>query len=276
MEQKICETIKELRKRRNISQEILAGALDISVQAVSKWETGASLPDILQLPRIAQFFGISIDQLFYGLPEEEPVEIAGIEGLKDDDVLRIVQFRGKKYLSHDTWEKDKAIFLDITKIDKDFNMEVWGSTTINGDVKGNVEAEGTVCCGNIGGYIETNGNVNCGNVGGHIESNGCVNSGNIGGHLEANGGVNCGNIGGHLDAAGNVCCAEIHGDLSAGGNVECGNVSGSVENGGTIKCSKIETTGDINCNDLYCKQTISCKSINAEGGIHVEREIKID
>lgn len=56
--------IKELRKRRNISQEVLAEALCVSFQAVSKWETGAALPDVTLIPAIASFFGVTTDELF--------------------------------------------------------------------------------------------------------------------------------------------------------------------------------------------------------------------
>ena len=62
--------IKSLRKSRNITQEQLAGYLDVSPQAVSRWETGASCPDIALLPQIAEFFGITTDELL-GVNEAE-------------------------------------------------------------------------------------------------------------------------------------------------------------------------------------------------------------
>lgn len=63
---KISENITELRKKKGITQEQLATALSISPQAVSKWETNTSQPDIQTLPLIADYFGVSIDYLFYG------------------------------------------------------------------------------------------------------------------------------------------------------------------------------------------------------------------
>lgn len=56
--------IKQLRKQRSISQEVLAGHLGVSFQAVSKWETGAGMPDVTLIPAIASFFGVSTDELF--------------------------------------------------------------------------------------------------------------------------------------------------------------------------------------------------------------------
>ena len=55
--------IKELRKEKKVTQEALADYLHVSSQAVSKWETGASSPDIDMLPKLAIFFGTSLDLL---------------------------------------------------------------------------------------------------------------------------------------------------------------------------------------------------------------------
>ena len=61
---KLGEKIKALRKQKNISQEVFAGYLGVSFQAVSKWENGNTMPDVTMLPAIASFFGVSIDELF--------------------------------------------------------------------------------------------------------------------------------------------------------------------------------------------------------------------
>ncbi|WP_053984778.1 helix-turn-helix domain-containing protein [Niameybacter massiliensis] len=61
---KLGEKIKYLRKKKNISQEILANYLGISFQAVSKWENGATMPDVCLIPALASFFGVSTDELF--------------------------------------------------------------------------------------------------------------------------------------------------------------------------------------------------------------------
>lgn len=64
MELVIGSKIRELRRRKDISQEVLAQYLGVSFQAVSKWESGITMPDIGLIPAIASFFGISIDELF--------------------------------------------------------------------------------------------------------------------------------------------------------------------------------------------------------------------
>ena len=59
----ISAKIRNLRKEKRITQEALAEYLHISSQAVSKWETGASTPDIEMLPKLAIYFGTSLDSL---------------------------------------------------------------------------------------------------------------------------------------------------------------------------------------------------------------------
>lgn len=59
----LADKLKSLRKEKNISQEKLAQYLNVSVQAVSKWENSNTYPDISLLPEIARFFGITIDEL---------------------------------------------------------------------------------------------------------------------------------------------------------------------------------------------------------------------
>ena len=61
---KLGEKIKHLRKEKNISQEVLANYLGVSFQAVSKWETGSTMPDVAVIPAIASFFRVSTDELF--------------------------------------------------------------------------------------------------------------------------------------------------------------------------------------------------------------------
>lgn len=58
------EKIKELRKRDGRKQEDLANALGVTNQAVSRWEKDGSYPDIEMIPAIANYFGITIDELF--------------------------------------------------------------------------------------------------------------------------------------------------------------------------------------------------------------------
>lgn len=59
----IGETIKSMRKGKNITQETLANFLGVTNQSISKWERGETYPDITMLPAIASFFGTSVDAI---------------------------------------------------------------------------------------------------------------------------------------------------------------------------------------------------------------------
>lgn len=60
---KIGEKLRILRKTKKLTQEQLADYLNVSAQAVSKWETGLTSPDIDMLPRLAVFYGVTVDEL---------------------------------------------------------------------------------------------------------------------------------------------------------------------------------------------------------------------
>lgn len=64
MQLHLGDKIRELRRRDGRTQEALADALGITSQAVSRWESGGSYPDMEILPAIANYFGVTIDELF--------------------------------------------------------------------------------------------------------------------------------------------------------------------------------------------------------------------
>lgn len=73
MELQLGATLQSRRRELGLTQEQLAGAVGVSPPAVSKWETGRSLPDISLLPRLARALRITVDALLSfqgGLPKE--------------------------------------------------------------------------------------------------------------------------------------------------------------------------------------------------------------
>ena len=66
----IADRIQTLRKSKGISQEELADKVGVSRQAVSKWESGQSAPDIEKIILLSEFFGVTTDFLLKGI---EPV-----------------------------------------------------------------------------------------------------------------------------------------------------------------------------------------------------------
>ena len=76
---KIGAIIKKLRAENNITQDILATALGVTPQAISRWESEGGYPDIELLPVLADFFSVSTDELLgYKLSEREQ-ELANIK-----------------------------------------------------------------------------------------------------------------------------------------------------------------------------------------------------
>lgn len=60
---KFNENLKYLRKKEGFTQEGLAERLNVSRQAVTKWESGQALPDLVNLKEIADLFGVTLDEL---------------------------------------------------------------------------------------------------------------------------------------------------------------------------------------------------------------------
>lgn len=60
----VGQNIRKLRDERNITQQQLADSLGVTFQAVSKWECSTTVPDIAMVPEIADYFSVTIDELF--------------------------------------------------------------------------------------------------------------------------------------------------------------------------------------------------------------------
>lgn len=66
---KISRQLQDQRKQHNMSQEDLANKLNISRQAISKWENGTSLPSFVNVIAISEVFDLSLDELIKDDPE---------------------------------------------------------------------------------------------------------------------------------------------------------------------------------------------------------------
>ncbi len=67
----LSEKLYALRKQRGLSQEQLAEGLKVSRQAISKWESGQSLPESDKLLALSEYFGVSLDYLMKDGQKEE-------------------------------------------------------------------------------------------------------------------------------------------------------------------------------------------------------------
>ncbi|MBQ3099885.1 MAG: helix-turn-helix transcriptional regulator [Clostridia bacterium] len=92
------DKIKKLRKEKDMTQEQLAEYMGVSPQAVSRWETGATCPDIFALPSLAELFGISVDEMLGVDEKEKQKEIRNIisvaegklnKGIIDEPIIEL-------------------------------------------------------------------------------------------------------------------------------------------------------------------------------------------
>ena len=91
MENTIGTRIAALRKSRGMTQEELAEKLGVSGQAVSKWENDISYPDILMLPKLAEIFGVTTDELLAGKPEAPAMIVPAEKRKKLEDMMLIIK-----------------------------------------------------------------------------------------------------------------------------------------------------------------------------------------
>lgn len=146
------------RKELGITQEALANRLEVSNQAVSKWESDQCCPDVMLFPKIADIFGISLDELFGREEKKETVKTV-IRDLpwEDDGTLRAVLYIGRRLVK----EYPEAEKITFTYDGPALNVDSAFSVTC-GDVAGSVDAGGNVSCGNVEGDVDAGGKVTIG------------------------------------------------------------------------------------------------------------------
>lgn len=82
----LSEKLYQLRKKSGLSQEQLAEQLNVSRQAISKWESGSAFPESEKLIIISNYFGISVDYLLKDDVEDE-VKTSNVEFRKNPTTL---------------------------------------------------------------------------------------------------------------------------------------------------------------------------------------------
>ena len=97
----VGENLKELRKKKNNTQENLAEFLSVSITAVSKWERGECYPDIELIPKIASYYEVSVDNLL------------GVKDIKKWEYLHV----------HMIYDISKNIVEELCEN----NFRIWGS-----------------------------------------------------------------------------------------------------------------------------------------------------
>lgn len=179
--------IAQLRRKHSLTQEALAKTLGVTNQAVSKWESNQSCPDIALLPQIADLFGVTLDELF-GRESPAPAPSAQPDlPWADDGTLRVVLYAGHQLIGGHPAADEIHFCYEGPAL--------------------NIHSELSVYCDDVAGNVTAGGEVNCDDVGGDV-------------HSDAD--VTCDEVHGSVTAGGNVTCDEISdGEIRAGGDVQC-------------------------------------------------------
>lgn len=95
----LCEKLQTLRKEKGMSQENLAEAIGVSRQAVSKWESGQSYPEISNLIALSELFKVSIDSL-----------VKDVEESTNKDNNQNNHFDNLKFMMHYEYKSKREFF----------------------------------------------------------------------------------------------------------------------------------------------------------------------
>ena len=84
---KVADRIQNLRKIKGISQEQLAEAIGVSRQAVSKWESEQSTPDLEKIVLMSNFFDVTTDYLLKGIEPTNEINHMTVGDVIDNKIL---------------------------------------------------------------------------------------------------------------------------------------------------------------------------------------------
>lgn len=206
------------RKKLGITQDILAQKLEVSNQAVSKWESDQCCPDISLLPRLADIFGTTIDELFDR--KTLSVESAPDVPWEDDDTLHVAVFHGRTYIGRSDVCAEMTFQYEGPALNIDCALNLHCNA-----ISGKVTAGGSVDCEDVYGSVQAGGNVSCDEVYGSVNAGGNVTCDDVNGDAHAGGSVTCDIVEGNAEAGGNITCAEICGAATAKGNIYCDEIN---------------------------------------------------
>ena len=297
--------IGQYRKKLGLTQEALAQRLDVTNQAVSKWESDQCCPDISLLPRMADIFGITMDELF---GREAPVQTMPQPELQPEpepvfEAEPVFEPESHQEEPRQSWKDSfwgrlfSRTVEDFSHFMKDFEEKPRKDTAgrrdtareqkLPEDIELPWEDDQTLrvalfvgrklvsghpardkiqfCYEGPAANIYSECSVTCDAVGGNVWAGEDVSCDAVSGSVSAGGDVDCGDVGGNVDAHGDVDSGEIRGDVTAKGDVDCGDVLGHVSAGGDINCGDIQ--GNLSAGgDVDCGYVAG--NVSAGGGIN--------
>lgn len=295
---KLNDTICFYRKKQGLTQEELAQRLGVTNQSVSKWESAQCCPDISLIPKIADIFDVSIDELFGKEPkmsitkevnnsEEDSVFSKAVKIVKENDKISASLLQRKLNIGY----KEAVHLIDLIK-DEVTNKEDFSSqfswpdddtfrvVVVRGkrvmsidDIDKTIDITFPRNCNETTRQyfkVEVLGNISCdASIDGDVIGHGMIECNQINGDIKECGGyISCqGNINGSASSKAYISCAgSISGGVHCGNNVSCaGNINGAINCGDNVTCGG-NITGDVNCGG-----SVECKTI--EGNVECQGNI---
>lgn len=278
--------IGQYRRKLGLTQEALARKLDVTNQAVSKWESDQCCPDISLLPGLADIFGITIDELFgrsapvqlMTIPQPEPEP----EPIPEPDFILVGEPVSEQEPPHQdegrySWKDSfwgnlfHKTIRDFEHRMKDFDeklkkdRENWTEPDrerrLPDDIELPWEDDGTLRVALFVGKRLITGHPARNRIefcyegpAVNIYSECSVTCDAVGGNVWAGDDVSCNGVGGSVTAGGDVSCDYVNGYVEASGDVDCETVNGNVDAGGDVSCGDVhrdvKSGGDVDCGDV--------------------------
>lgn len=167
----IGKNIARFRKAKGWTQAELGEKIGVSNQAVSKWESETSMPDVMLLPVLADAFGCYVDELF---SREGKTEIHYDHCAEfpwaDDNTIRIFQTVGKKIMK----SQEVNTCMEVTfprncneTTRQYFKVEVLGNLMSDSSINGDVVCHGYIDCHEINGDVSAQGSITAYEINSH-------------------------------------------------------------------------------------------------------------
>lgn len=275
MDMTLGNRIAFLRKQQGLTQEALAQKLEVTNQAVSKWESDACCPDITLLPKLADVFGVTIDALFGRETTAEPVQS------EQDDTAKSALDQGMEALSrgmdvldkvfggHNTGAKKREdsfrVSLEELEQEAKQKKDSWRFHEVDWSqfdtAQGNWEDDGILRVVLFAGRRLIMGAPIAERIDFHFDGPAQT--------IYSQCNVVCDSVGGHVYAGGDVTCDDVQGDIHAEGSVTCDCVEGGVIAGGTVTCDEINGATVRSNHDIECDELNEC-TVYAEGDLRCE------
>ena len=167
----IGKNIARFRKAKGWTQAELGEKIGVSNQAVSKWESGTSMPDVMLLPVLADAFECYIDELF---SREVKTEIHYDHCAEfpwaDDNTIRIFQTVGKKIIKSQGANTciEVAFPRNCNETTRQyFKVEVLGNLMSDSSINGDVVCHGYIDCHEINGDVSAQSSITAHEINSH-------------------------------------------------------------------------------------------------------------